>query len=291
MCRWLERDPAGYQDGPSLYSYLGRNPLAGTDPYGLEGPPTPSEEFWRSIGDSLGNIGGVWKDIVTGDWDNIGSRDCGPIEQAERLGGWIETGTKAAIYTSGATVLLAVGAATVPAGAVPISEAVAGGVVAATAEAAGPVALTVARGRLLNLMIAVLCWEEVARNDGQGAGLALLLTILAFIEGPAGPAVKAADDVGAAAASGSATVTEVLAELQAGRSAGVKVVESDEALEALYARLSAGGQVVTPKSYPGQMVVLPNGMRIGLRVKSKSGGMTIDVFPVSGNPIKVHVRK
>ena len=172
-----------------------------------------------------------------------------------------------------------------------ISEAVAGGVVAATAEAAGPVALTVARGRLLNLMIAVLCWEEVARNDGQGAGLALLLTILAFIEGPAGPAVKAADDVGAAAASGSATVTEVLAELQAGRSAGVKVVESDEALEALYARLSAGGQVVTPKSYPGQMVVLPNGMRIGLRVKSKSGGMTIDVFPVSGNPIKVHVRK
>ena len=36
MCRWLERDPAGYQDGPSLYSYLGRNPMAGTDPYGLE---------------------------------------------------------------------------------------------------------------------------------------------------------------------------------------------------------------------------------------------------------------
>jgi hypothetical protein len=34
MCRWLERDPAGYQDGPSLYSYLGRNPMAGTDPYG-----------------------------------------------------------------------------------------------------------------------------------------------------------------------------------------------------------------------------------------------------------------
>jgi RHS repeat-associated protein len=35
MCRWLERDPAGYQDGPSLYSYLGRNPMAGTDPWGL----------------------------------------------------------------------------------------------------------------------------------------------------------------------------------------------------------------------------------------------------------------
>ena len=36
MCRWLERDPAGYQDGPSLYSYLGSNPMAGTDPYGLQ---------------------------------------------------------------------------------------------------------------------------------------------------------------------------------------------------------------------------------------------------------------
>jgi hypothetical protein len=35
MCRWLERDPAGYQDGPSLYSYLGRNPMTGTDPFGL----------------------------------------------------------------------------------------------------------------------------------------------------------------------------------------------------------------------------------------------------------------
>lgn len=34
MCRWLERDLAGYQDGPSLYSSLGRNPMAGTDPTG-----------------------------------------------------------------------------------------------------------------------------------------------------------------------------------------------------------------------------------------------------------------
>ena len=51
MCRWLERDPAGYQDGPSLYSYLGRNPMAGTDPYGLWWwndpklrPPVPEAE-------------------------------------------------------------------------------------------------------------------------------------------------------------------------------------------------------------------------------------------------------
>jgi|GEM_PF-3036143 len=46
MCRWLERDPAGYQDGPSLYSYLGRNPMAGTDPYGLS--------FWDDFKEGLG---------------------------------------------------------------------------------------------------------------------------------------------------------------------------------------------------------------------------------------------
>jgi hypothetical protein len=75
MCRWLERDPAGYQDGPSLYSYLGRNPMAGTDPYGLyyrgwwddmkEGfgalkeywgsPPTPSQ-WWEDTAEGYGAL-------------------------------------------------------------------------------------------------------------------------------------------------------------------------------------------------------------------------------------------
>ena len=50
MCRWLERDPAGYQDGPSLYSYLGRNPMAGTDPYGLaEGGQDGQSGRWIKI--------------------------------------------------------------------------------------------------------------------------------------------------------------------------------------------------------------------------------------------------
>ena len=50
MCRWLERDPAGYQDGPSLYSYLGRNPMAGTDPYGLaEGGQDGQSGRWIEI--------------------------------------------------------------------------------------------------------------------------------------------------------------------------------------------------------------------------------------------------
>jgi hypothetical protein len=64
MCRWLERDPAGYQDGPSLYSYLGRNPMAGTDPYGLasddgvwhhEIPQDFADEVKRYFGDDFLN--------------------------------------------------------------------------------------------------------------------------------------------------------------------------------------------------------------------------------------------
>jgi hypothetical protein len=53
MRRWLERDPAGYQDGPSLYSYLGRNPMAGTDPYGLW-----FADYWEDFKEGFGYFGG-----------------------------------------------------------------------------------------------------------------------------------------------------------------------------------------------------------------------------------------
>ena len=56
MCRWLERDPAGYQDGPSLYSYLGRNPMAGTDPYGLL-----LSDWWRDMGDGFEALRDYWR--------------------------------------------------------------------------------------------------------------------------------------------------------------------------------------------------------------------------------------
>ena len=63
MCRWLERDPAGYQDGPSLYSYLGRNPMAGTDPYGLQSCERAES---RTVGTSNRNDRLYWRlDIET----------------------------------------------------------------------------------------------------------------------------------------------------------------------------------------------------------------------------------
>ena len=49
--------------------------------------------------------------------------------------------------------------------------------------------------------------------------------------------------------------------------------------------LSAGGKPVTQPTYPGKMVDLPGGGRVGLRPNSKSGKPTIDV-DIPGIPIK-----
>jgi hypothetical protein len=53
----------------------------------------------------------------------------------------------------------------------------------------------------------------------------------------------------------------------------------------LFDDLTAGGKPVTVPTYPGKMVDLPGGGRVGLRLKSKSGEPTIDV-DIPGIPIK-----
>jgi hypothetical protein len=60
----------------------------------------------------------------------------------------------------------------------------------------------------------------------------------------------------------------------------------------LFNELSKGGRNVTPPTYKGTMVELPDGTRLGIRAASKSGGPTIDVKPPKGsdlNPLKVHL--
>jgi RHS repeat-associated protein len=59
VARWLERDPAGYVDGPSLYGYLGRSPVAGSDPFGLG--------FWSWVGSTVVGAGsGAISGAITG---------------------------------------------------------------------------------------------------------------------------------------------------------------------------------------------------------------------------------
>jgi RHS repeat-associated protein len=36
LCRWINRDPAGYAGGDNLYAYCGGNPVGRSDPSGLQ---------------------------------------------------------------------------------------------------------------------------------------------------------------------------------------------------------------------------------------------------------------
>jgi len=49
--RWIERDPAGYVDGPNLYAYVSGNPAVSVDPTGLCGETAPQPlGLWRGGG-------------------------------------------------------------------------------------------------------------------------------------------------------------------------------------------------------------------------------------------------
>ncbi len=93
-----------------------------------------------------------------------------------------------------------------------------------------------------------------------------------------------------AGARGTRVVDDAISGLRAGRSPGVRVVESADDLEGLFGRLSRGGTSVEGTKFPGQLVKLPDGTTVGLRAGSKSGGPTIDIKLPDGTLRKVHVQ-
>ena len=64
-----------------------------------------------------------------------------------------------------------------------------------------------------------------------------------------------------------------------------EVPGGQEEAEDLFNDLTVGGKPATVPAYPGKIVDLPRGGRVGLRPKSKSGEPTIDV-DIPGIPIK-----
>ena len=71
-----------------------------------------------------------------------------------------------------------------------------------------------------------------------------------------------------------------------GSKASIREVSGGQkAADDLFEELTAGGQAVTVPTYPGKIVNLPAGGRVGLRVASTSGEPTIDV-DIPGIPIK-----
>ena len=71
-----------------------------------------------------------------------------------------------------------------------------------------------------------------------------------------------------------------------GSKASIRVVPGGQkAADDLFHELTVGGRPVAMPTYPGKLVDLPGGGRVGLRPTSKSGEPTIDV-DIPGIPIK-----
>jgi RHS repeat-associated protein len=64
--RWMQKDPAGFVDGMSLYQYAGNAPAARVDPLGLQDQPTATPAKLRRIGIDVGNDKPVYRDPTSG---------------------------------------------------------------------------------------------------------------------------------------------------------------------------------------------------------------------------------
>jgi hypothetical protein len=72
----------------------------------------------------------------------------------------------------------------------------------------------------------------------------------------------------------------------AGSKAAIREVPGgQQEAEDLFNNLTVGGSPVSAPTYPGRMIDLPGGGRVGIRLMSKSGPPTMDV-DIPGIPIK-----
>src|SRR5687767_1300450 len=74
-----------------------------------------------------------------------------------------------------------------------------------------------------------------------------------------------------------------------GKNAGVRTVDSEDDLNAIWAHYSQGGTTVSGSTYPGPRVAFADGSEIAIRSASKSGGPTIDILGAGGERMKIHV--
>ena len=97
-----------------------------------------------------------------------------------------------------------------------------------------------------------------------------------------GVAAKSADEA-------LAGIDDVLGGLSKGKQSTVRTVGSDAELQDVYTTLSRGGTPIEVPGYKGSWIERSDGVRIGLRDASKSGGRTIDVRYPDGSIRKVHI--
>jgi hypothetical protein len=82
---------------------------------------------------------------------------------------------------------------------------------------------------------------------------------------------------------------DVLGRLPKGRQPSVRTVGSEAELQRVYDELAHGGTSIEVPGYKGSWVERPDGIRVGLREISKSGGRTIDIRMPDGKTWKVHI--
>lgn len=106
----------------------------------------------------------------------------------------------------------------------------------------------------------------------------------------AGPGIVVATGVAANSADEALpALDDVLGGLSKGRSSGVRTVGSDAQLDEVHTTLTRGGTPYDVPGYKGTWIERSDGVRIGLRDVSKSGGRTIDIRYPDGTTGKVHI--
>jgi hypothetical protein len=77
--------------------------------------------------------------------------------------------------------------------------------------------------------------------------------------------------------------------LSPGRQAHVRTVSSPAELQTVYDDLATGGLPTEWSGYKGTVVRRPDGVEVGIRGSSSSGGATIDIRLPDGTTQKVHI--
>ncbi|MGL5817131.1 MAG: RHS repeat-associated core domain-containing protein [Phycicoccus sp.] len=138
-------------------------------------------------------------------------------------------------------------------------------------------------------------WHDVG---AAGLDLALLATgtsaaKLALRAGVAPAMARAEITTAQAAANTGSTalrgVDEILGSLSKGKQGFVRTVPDESSLNSTFAELTQGGSPTTWKNFSGKVIERGDGVQVGLRNYSKSGGSTIDIRMPDGSAYRIHV--
>lgn len=86
-------------------------------------------------------------------------------------------------------------------------------------------------------------------------------------------------------------VDEVLSGLPKGNQSWVRMVPDESTLTAKFSELTEGGTPTTWKNFNGTVIERSDGVQVGMRSSSRSGGGAIDIRMPDGSRIRIHVEQ